>query len=103
MSSANRNQRAGLARVILRGLVWATLIVCRASGQTPAPTILTVTIDNVVQYQENYASQANDGTSAAMEPSIGPPSTFSPGYFIGDISTINEKKTKGTVSREICS
>jgi hypothetical protein len=61
-----------------------------------AATILTVDIENVVQYQENYANQAKNGTSAVMEPSIGAPATYSPGYFIGDISAINGTKTKGT-------
>jgi hypothetical protein len=61
-----------------------------------AAAILTVDIENVVQYQENYANQAKNGTSAVMGPSIGAPATYSPGYFIGDISAINGTKTKGT-------
>ena len=65
-------------------------------AQTPASTILTVEMENVVQYQENFANLAKNGTSTVMEPPIGPPSRFSPGYFIGDIATINGKKSKGT-------
>jgi hypothetical protein len=86
-----------LAQAVLGGLAWTTLIGSQASAQPPAAaTILTVDIENVVQYQENYANQAKNGTSTAMEPSIGTPATYSPGYFIGDISAINGTKTKGT-------
>jgi hypothetical protein len=53
-------------------------------------------MENVVQYQENFANQAKNGTSNAMEAPIGPPSSFSPGYFIADITAINGKKSKGT-------
>jgi hypothetical protein len=67
-----------------------------ASAQTPASTILTIEMENVVQYQENFANLSKNGTSAVMEAPIGPPSTFSPGYFIADIATINGKKSKGT-------
>jgi hypothetical protein len=68
-----------------------------ASAQTPASTILTIEMENVVQYQENFANLPKNGTSTAMEAPIGPPSSFSPGYFIGDIATINGTKSKGTV------
>jgi hypothetical protein len=58
-------------------------------------------MENVVQYQENYANQPKNGTSAVMEVPIGPPSSFSPGYFIADIATINGKKSKGTTFARI--
>src|SRR5581483_927881 len=97
MSSTKKAHSWRLAKAVLGGLAWTTLIGSQAYAQTPAaPTILSVDIENVVQYQENYANLAKNGTSAVMEPSIGPPATYSPGYFIGDISAINGTKTKGT-------
>jgi hypothetical protein len=96
MSSIKKPHRPRLAQAVLGGLAWTTLVGLHASAQAPAPaTILTVDIENVVQYQENYANQARNGTSGGMEPSIGAPATYSPGYFIGDISAINGTKTKG--------
>jgi hypothetical protein len=81
---------------ILRYAALTASLGLGALAQTPASTILTVEMENVVQYQENYANQPKNGTSAVMEAPIGPPSSFSPGYFIGDIATINGKKSKGT-------
>ncbi len=81
---------------ILRCLAFTASLGFHAAAQTPAATILTIEMENVVQYQENFANQSKNGTSGGMEPAIGPPATFSPGYFIGDIATINGKKTKGT-------
>lgn len=72
-----------------------------ASAQTPPATILTVEMENVVQYQENYANLSKNGTSGAMESPIAP-STYSPGYFIADIATINGKRAKGsTLARNL--
>ena len=97
MSLTKTPHRSSLAQTVLGGLAWTTLVGLQASAQPPvAATILTVDIENVVQYQENYANQAKNGTSGGMEPSIGPPATYSPGYFIGDIAAINGTKTKGT-------
>jgi hypothetical protein len=83
-------------RTILRCLGFVASLAFPVSAQTPAPTILTIQMDNVVQYQENYSNLSKNGTSSVMEAPIGPPSSFSPGYFIGDIATINGKKSKGT-------
>jgi uncharacterized protein (TIGR03437 family) len=77
----------------LGSVVWA---------QTPAVTILTVEMENVVQYQENYANLQKNGTSTVMEAQIPGPGTFSPGYFIADIVTVNGVKSKGnTVARDL--
>ena len=67
-----------------------------AFAQTPASTILTVEMENVVQYQENFANPQKNGTSAVNGGSDRPPEHFSPGYFIADIAAINGKKSKGT-------
>ena len=66
------------------------------SAQTPASTILTIEMENVVEYQENFANLPKNGTSAGMETPISTPATFSPGYFIADIVAINGKKSRGT-------
>ncbi|MFN7936357.1 MAG: hypothetical protein U0R19_23720 [Bryobacteraceae bacterium] len=79
-----------------------TLFGSLAFGQAPQSTVLTVEMENVVQYQENFANLAKNGTSTGMEPSIGVPAPFSPGYFIADIVAINGKRCKGTtVARNI--
>ena len=83
-------------QTILRYIALSASLGSSGVAQTPAPTILTIEMENVVQYQENYANQPKNGTSAVMEAPIGPPSTFSPGYFIGDIAAINGRKSKGT-------
>ncbi len=90
MISTKRSQK------ILRYAALTASLGFSALAQTPAPTILTIEMENVVQYQENYANQSKNGTSAVMEAPIGPPSSFSPGYFIGDIATVNGTKSKGT-------
>lgn len=84
------------SHTILRYVALTASLGLGALAQAPAPTILAVEMENVVQYQENYANQPKNGTSAVMEAPIGTPSSFSPGYFIGDIAAINGKKSKGT-------
>ena len=93
-----RNAKDGdrrLPRAVLGCLALTAMFGSIASAQTPAATILTVEMENVVQYQENYANQQKNGTSPVMEAPISP-ATFSPGYFIADIVTINGTKSKGT-------
>src|SRR5205807_7998468 len=77
-----------------------TALFCSiAWAQTPPATILTIEMENVIQYQENFANPLKNGTSTAMEVS-NPPATFFPGTFIADIVAINGRKSKGaTVGR----
>lgn len=84
-------------------MTWVIGVGITAQAQnTPSSTILTVEMQGVVQYQENFANQTKNGTSASMEPSIGAPLTFSTGYFIADIASINGKPCKGaTVARNL--
>ncbi|MBZ5677548.1 MAG: hypothetical protein LAP61_25170 [Acidobacteriia bacterium] len=65
------------------------------SAQTPPVTVLTIDMEHVVQYQENYANLQKNGTSTVIEAPV-VPGTFSPGYFIADIVTINGTRSKGT-------
>jgi len=66
-----------------------------ASAQIPQPTILTIEMENVVRYNENFANPAKNGTSTAMEAQTPTPATFFPGTFVGDIVAINGRKSKG--------
>jgi hypothetical protein len=83
-----------LARPVLGCLAFTALF--NASAQTPPATILTVEMENVVQYQENFASPPKNGTSPNMEGPITSPATFFPLTFIADIVAVNGKKSKGT-------
>src|SRR5258706_3532513 len=70
-------------------------LCCVASAQTPPVTILTIEMENVVQYDENFANPQKNGTSTAMEvTSAG--ATFFPSTYISDIVAINGRRVKGT-------
>jgi hypothetical protein len=80
----------------------AAIIVLGAtvSAQAPPTTILTVEMENVVQYQESFANPQKNGTSTTIEAQNTTPATFFPGTFIADIAAINGRKVKGaTVAR----
>jgi hypothetical protein len=66
-----------------------------ASAQTPQSTVLTIEMENVVRYNENFASPARNGTSTTMEAQTATPATFFPGTFLGDIVAVNGRKSKG--------
>jgi uncharacterized protein (TIGR03437 family) len=90
------------SHAILGCLALTAVLGFDASAQTAGSTILTIEMENVVQYQENYANQTKNGTSTAEEAQIPGPGTFSPGYFIADIVTVNGTKSKGTtVAKDI--
>src|SRR6266404_8626741 len=78
-----------------------TALFCSiAWAQTPPATILTIEMENVIQYQESFANPQKNGTSTTMEAQNTTPATFFPGTFIADIVTINGRKSKGaTVAR----
>ena len=79
--------------MILRHATTASLALMAAlcsvaSAQTPPVTILTIEMENVVQYDENFANPQKNGTSTAMEvTSAG--ATFFPSTYISDIVAIN--------------
>jgi len=83
-----------LRRVALTCL--ALTAVFTASAQTPQTTILTIEMENAIQYQESFANPQKNGTSSVMEPQNTTPATFFPGTFIADIVTINGRRSKGT-------
>jgi hypothetical protein len=83
-----------------RALAAIIVLGATASAQTPPPTILTIEMENVVQYQESFANPQKNGTSTVIEPQNTTPATFFPGTFIADIAAINGRKAKGaTVAR----
>jgi hypothetical protein len=84
-----------LRRVVPACLALTAALTPTTPAQTPQATILTIEMENVVQYQENFANLQKNGTSTAMEAPISP-LAFSPGYFVADIATINGRKSKGT-------
>ena len=85
-----------ILRLATRAIIALTTVICSvASAQTPQATILTIEMENVVQYQENFTNPQKNGTSTAMEVSA-PPATLFPGTFIADIVTINGRRSKGT-------
>lgn len=63
--------------------------------QSPPATILTIEMENVVRYNENFATPQKNGTSTAMEAQTVAPATFFPGTFIGDVVTVNGRKSRG--------
>ncbi len=65
-------------------------------AQTPQVTVLTVEMQNVVEYQEGFANPQKNGTSTAMEAQNTSPATFFPGTILADIVTVNGTKSKGT-------
>jgi len=87
-----RNRRA---RSVGYYLVLIPILGAKVAAQTAPATVLTIEMENVVQYQENFANQAKNGTSTAQESPISR-ATFAPAYFIADIVAVNGRKAKGT-------
>jgi hypothetical protein len=94
MSSIRKSHSLRFAPPVVGYLALAALF--HASAQTPPATVLTVEMENVVQYQENFANLPKNGTSPNMEAPITSPATFFPITFIADIVAVNGKKSKGT-------
>ncbi len=84
-----------LRRVVLASLALTAALGSIASAQTPPTTILTIEMENVVQYDENFVNPPKNGTSTAMEVSSAGP-TFFPSTYISDIVAINGRRVKGT-------
>lgn len=86
-----------LQRVLLASLGVTAVFCSTAAAQPAPPTILTIEMENVVRYNENYTNPQKNGTSAVAEAQTATPATFYPGTFIGDIVAVNGQKSKGTV------
>jgi len=90
-----------LRRVVFGWLALAAGLGSNAWAQAPPATILTIEMENVVQYQENFANPTKNGSSTVLEPQNTSPATFFPGTFVADIVAINGKKSKGTTVARI--
>ncbi len=88
-------------RTLLGALALAAGLASIAAAQTPQTTILTVEMENVIQYQEGFANPTKNGTSTTMEAQNTTPATFFPGTFIADIVAVNGRKSKGTTVARI--
>ena len=98
---ATQERDTMILRLATRSTLALMAAICSiASAQTPPATILTIEMENVIQYQESFANPQKNGTSTAMEAQNTSPATFFPATFIADIVTINGRKSKGaTVGR----
>ncbi len=66
-------------RLVTRtSLALMTALCSIALAQTPPATILTVEMENVVQYQESFANPPKNGTSTTMEAQNTTPATQVP-------------------------
>jgi hypothetical protein len=90
-----------VGRTYLGWLALTGVLGSAALAQAPPPTILTIEMENVVQYQESFANPQKNGSSTVMEPQNTTPATFFPGTFIADIAAINGRKVKGTTVARI--
>src|SRR5260221_10047691 len=89
-----------LQRSVLGCLAVTAGLGSNARAQAPQATILTIEMENAIQYQESFANPQMNGTSTTMEAKITAPATFFPGTFICDIAAVNGVKVKGaTVAR----
>jgi hypothetical protein len=66
-----------------------------ALGQTPPPTILTIDVENVVEYQGDIYDPTKFGTSPGITPSAGA-FTFAAETVVGDIVSVNGQPASGT-------
>jgi uncharacterized protein (TIGR03437 family) len=80
----------------LKIVVISTSVLALAlKGQPAPPSILSIDMENVVQYHENFADPSKNGsldTQGAPVPAV----RFSPGYIIADIVAVNGQKARGT-------
>ena len=68
---------------------------CLVYGQTAAPTILVIDVDNNVEYQEDISDPSKFATNPAITPSA-TPRNFYVATIIGDIVAVNGQPAKGT-------
>jgi uncharacterized protein (TIGR03437 family) len=78
----------------MKKLALSLLFAAAALPQQPAPVILTVDIDNAVQYRSDIADPAKRGTDAGSTTAAAP-RAFTDVLYIGDIVAINGKPAKG--------
>ena len=92
-----KQQKSGPCAATRASLALIGMLCPVALAQTSPATILTVEMENVVRYNENFANPQKNGTSNNVEAQSVTPATFFPASFIGDIVAINGAKSKGAV------
>jgi len=75
-------------------ILWLGLRGNPAFGQAPPPTILTIEVENVVEYQGDISDPAKFAANPNITPS-GKPRNFYVNLAIGDIVTVNGQPAKG--------
>src|SRR5215475_11943678 len=65
-----------------------------ASAQQPPPSILTIDVEHVVEYQGDISDPSKFGTSPGITPSAGV-GVFSVNVVFGDIVAVNGRPAKG--------
>jgi hypothetical protein len=82
-------------------VLWIGLCGISAFGQAPPPTIFTIDVENVVEYQRDDT----DPSKVATNPNITPPGVrrvFHEAVVLGDIVAVNGQPAAGTyVSRPV--
>src|SRR5260370_1435604 len=80
-------------RLATRATIALTTVICSiASAQTPQATVLTIEMENVVRYNENFANPQGNGTSTTMKVQTFTPATFLPATFLTIIHSLNRSK-----------
>jgi hypothetical protein len=78
-----------------RTLPFVALCCALASGQAPPPAILTIEVENVVEYRGDISDPSKFGTSPNITPASGA-RVFSVNVALGDIVSVNGQPAAGT-------
>jgi hypothetical protein len=73
----------------------AVMLCNLAFGQAPPPTILTIDVENVVEYRGDISDPTKFGTSPGITPQSGA-GVFSVNVVLGDIVSVNGQPAMGT-------
>ena len=82
-----------------REILLAALNCTLALGQAPPPAMLSVDIDNFVEYQSDVADPAKIAINPNITP-VAPPRNFFLATTLGDIVAINGQPAKGTYAAQ---
>jgi hypothetical protein len=81
-------------QMIAMTVLWACVYCHLAIGQAPPPSILTIDVENVVEYQGDVSDPSKFATNPNVTPSAGA-KEFSVNVAFGDIVAVNGQPTKG--------
>ena len=77
-----------------RTILIVALCCTAASGQAPPPTILTIDVENVVEYRGDVSDPTKFGTNPSVTPVNGA-GVFSVNVVLGDIVSVNGQAASG--------